>query len=112
MAVKIKRGNDRNLNLTITQNTGTEDEPVWVAKNISGWTITMACKKKENSTTAEFTKTATILSAAGGTATVALTDTDTDMPAGVYYCDVKAVDGSGKKQNSTTFTIEITESIT
>ena len=104
MAVKIKRGNDRNLNLIITEND--------VAKNISGWTITMACKKKENSTTAEFTKTASIVSAAGGTATIALTDTDTDMSAGVYYCDVKAVDGSSKIQNSTTFTLEITESIT
>lgn len=106
MSVKIKRGNARNLNITITE----DDAP----KNISGWTITLACKKKQGMTNAqaEFVKTATIVSASAGTARVALTSTDTDIPAFVYYCDVKAVDGSGNIQNSTSFTIEITEAIT
>jgi len=106
MAVKIKRGNARNLNIAITEDGS--------AKNISGWTVTLACKKKQGMTNAqaEFVKTATITNAAGGLATVALTSTDTDIPAMVYYCDVKAVDGSSNVQNSTTFKIEITESIT
>lgn len=106
MAVKIKKGNARNLNIAITEDGS--------AKNITGWTITLACKRKQGMTNAqaEFTKTATISNAVGGLASVALTSSDTDIPAMVYYCDVKAVDGSGNIQNSTTFKIEITESIT
>lgn len=107
MAVQIKRGNPRNLNITITR----DDE----AENITGWTITMACKKKQGNSNTEVMfpiKTATIVSGVGGTARIALSATDTDMPANVYYCDIKAVDGSGNPQNSKTFTIEITETIT
>ena len=106
MAVKIKKNNARNLNITITEDA--------IAKDITGWTITLACKRKQGMTNAqaEFVKTATITNAIGGLATVALSSNDTDMPAMVYYCDVKAVDGSGNIQNSTTFKIEITESIT
>lgn len=106
MSIKIKRGNARNLNITVT-----EDD---VAKNISGWTITLACKRKQgmSNAEAEFVKTATITNGVGGLASIALSNTDTDIPALVYYCDVKAVDGSGNVQNSTSFTIEITEAIT
>lgn len=106
MAVKIKKGNARNLDIAITED--------GIAKDITGWTVTIACKRKQGMTNAqaEFVKTASITNASGGLARVALNSTDTDMPAMVYYCDVKAVDGSGNTQNSTTFKIEITESIT
>jgi len=106
MAIQVKRANARNLNITVTRD--------GVAENITGWTITMACKKKQGNSNAEaeFTKTATILSAVGGTARISLTSSNTNLPANVYFCDVKAVDGSGNPQNSQTFTLEITEAIT
>jgi hypothetical protein len=107
MAIKVKRANARNLNGTVTRDD--------VAENITGWTITMACKKKQGNSNTEVVfpiKTATIVSAVGGTFRIALTSSNTDLPANVYYCDIKAVDGSGNPQNSQTFTLEITETIT
>jgi len=102
----IKRGNARTYDITVTNSDGTP-------KNITGYTFTMAVKKKQGMTNAdaEFVATGSIVSAAAGTARISVTSSQFDIPAGVYYADIKTV-YSGEVQNSTTFTIEIVEAIT
>lgn len=102
----VKRANGRTYNITVTNPDGTP-------KDITGYTFTMAVKKKQgmSNSDAEFVATGSIISAVAGTAQIPVTSSQFNIPAGVYYADIKAVVG-GVPQNSTTFTIQIIEAIT
>lgn len=102
-------GDHFNLNLAFTDANG---DPV----DISGYE-SIKCTIKAHpgladNATGVVQKTATITNGAGGLATVALADTDTDDLVGSYFYDVQYVDGSGTVKTAMTGVITFTRDIT
>lgn len=93
--ISIKRGNDRSLKITVTNDD--------VAQNITAWIVYFMAKKRlsDPDSKAVINKTVTShTNAVGGITHVALSDEDTDLPPNLYHFDVKVVDSSGNKQSS------------
>lgn len=101
--ITMFRGEDIVLNGTVyTTDTGS------TAENISGWALSFSVAEARNSTVKLITKAGSIVSAAAGTFTVTIDDTDTDSIApGTYFWDVWRTDsGSERLLGKGAFTIE------
>lgn len=85
-------GEDKVLSGIVYQSDGT------TAQNITGWAMSWMLKKRatDSDANAKIVKTTgngiDVVSAAAGTYTVTLTDTNLTIPAGHYYHEVKRTD--------------------
>lgn len=101
--ITIDRGEDIPLNVTIyTTDDGTTPQ------DITGWTLEFNLTKTRDNPTKLVTKSGSIVSAAAGTATVTLDDTDTDgLASGEYKYDIARTNaGYERTLVKGTFTIE------
>lgn len=101
--LRIDRGEDLSLPCTIyTTDTGTTPE------DITGWTFLFSISKFRNSPDKLIAKAGVIVTAASGTLTVAIDDTDTDnIEPGAYYWDLARTNaGYERTLVKGTFTIE------
>lgn len=105
--IKLKRNNDRNLSISVTKDDA--------AVNITGWSFRLTVKREQNDSDADaiINVLGSIVSAAGGTATIPITAADTATETvGPYYYDILALDGAGKRQSSQTGIFDLVQEIT
>lgn len=107
MNISIKRGNDRNLRITVKKDD--------VAQDITGWTIYFAVKRKPNDTDANAIISKVVTShedAANGVSVIEITGDDTrDEKVGYYHWDIRVKDDADKEQSSDTGVFEIVQEI-
>ena len=108
MQIKLKRNNDRALNITVKR----ENEAV----DITGWTIKLTVKPTQNATDGAAIISKTVSShtdAANGLTTISIDATDTAaVTPGNYYYDILIVDDASKRQNSSTGLFIIEQEVT
>lgn len=107
MNIRIKRDNDRALNITVKK--------AGVVQNITGWIVYFAVKRRVNDTDENaiiFKEVTSHTDPTNGETTISIDAADTaDKKVGIYYFDVKVVDSQGKKQSSGTGSFEIVQEI-
>lgn len=108
MKISLKRGNDRNLNVTITKDGSAVD--------ITGWNIRFTVKK-----TADLADSAAIINTlvtvhenpTGGITNIPINASDTvSEDVGNYVFDLKVEDDQGKLHSSETGAFEIVQEVT
>lgn len=108
MKITLKRGNDRNLNVTVTKDGS--------AVNITGWSIRFTVKKNATDTDAQAIINKLITShtdATNGVTQIPINASDTETrDVGNYYFDVMVKDASDKVHSSNTGTFAIVQEIT
>jgi len=107
MNIRIKRDNDRALNITVTKDD--------VVQDITGWTVYFAVKRRVNDTDENaiiFKEVTVHTDAVNGETAISIDAADTaDKKVGSYYFDIKIVDDQGKKQSSETGVFDIVQEI-
>jgi hypothetical protein len=106
--INVYRGNDINLNITVTDSNGS---PV----DITGYTLWFTVKSDENDSDDEATIQKTVTShtdPTNGLTTFELTNTDTDIPHGTYLYDMQMKDTSNKITTLTKGYFNVTQDIT
>jgi hypothetical protein len=107
MNVSIKRGNDRNLRITVKKDGAVVD--------ITGWTIYFAVKRKPNDTDANAIISKVVTShedAANGVSVIEIDGDDTRTEkVGNYVFDIRVKDDADKEQSSETGVFEIVQEI-
>lgn len=108
MKIAIKRGNDRNLKVTVTRE--------GAAVDITGWQVRFTVKK-----TASLADSAAIINtlvtshenAAGGITNIPINATDTvTEDVGNYVFDIKVKDASNKLHSSSSGVFELVQEVT
>lgn len=106
--ITIVRGDDRTLSLTFTDSDG-------VAINLTGSTIFFTVKERLTDADASAVISKTITSHTSptlGKTNVVLTDSDTDIDAGIYYYDFQIKDSGGLISSTTPYILEILKDVT
>jgi len=109
MRIKLKRGNDRNLKVNVTDAAG-------AAVDITGWNVRFTVKKLASQTDAEaiINKLVTVHeNAAGGITNIPINGVDTDtQPVGNYMFDLRVRDQANKEHSSDTGAFVLVQEIT
>lgn len=109
MNISLKRGNDRNLRVTVTNAAG---QPV----DITGWSVRFTVKKVQTMSDADAIINKLITShenPTGGITNIPINGSDTDnQPIDLFYLDIRVRDALGKEHSSDTGTFQIIQPIT
>lgn len=109
MKIALKRGNDRNLKVTVTDAAG-------AAVNITGWSVRFTVKKNVTDTDAQaiINKLVTVHeNPTGGITNIVINGADTDTAAvGNYAFDLRVRDGANKEHSSDTGQFAVVQEIT
>ena len=108
MKITLKRGNDRNLKVTVTKDGSAVD--------VTGWQVRLTVKKTagEPDSAAIINKLITsIPSPTAGIINIPINAADTEnQKPGTYQFDILVLDATGKKHSSDTGMFEIVQEVT